>query len=757
MRFTRFLLLAGIVGFALPLTSLGQAQTPKQQLSEIPTNVLNVIDRSADVGPKNPSTILHVSVSLPYQDDGAIQAFANSVSDPKSPNYRHFITPEEVGQRFGLPSGSVQKVADYLTQNGFKINLIAKNHLSILADCTVKQAEQAFSTTIREYRALLNNEPGNPNFFAFSKRLSIPMSIAPFVSNITGLESFTKPQLRSTLTPTQTRVLYNLSPMYNGGSQGQGRTIAISNFDGYRLSNVPLYYSQYGLPTPSGGAGSNITVVTVSGGAGSGTPGAEGDLDIQMVLGMAPLCNFRIYDGGGSDLIGVLTAEVNDNASDVISESYGWNISASTATAAHNLHLSMTAQGITYMAASGDSGTTLEPYSYPDYDPEVLMVGGSSASVNTSGTRISEVGWNSGGGGWSTNTASFNVLPSWQHGTGVPTTINHRLVPDVALHASGTQTSSGGAYSFYFNGSIQSGYIGTSFASPVYAGSLGVSEQSIIAQGGLPANGAGKRRFGRIQDLFYSQNMRSDVWLDITSGQNGKLPNGATSVAGAGWDYVTGLGVINFNTFVTTQVSTSPDFSITASPASQSVVQGSGTSYTTTTTALNGFAGSVGLTVAGLPTGATGSFSPTSITGGGSSALSVTTATSTPTGTYTLTVTGTSGTLTHSTTVTLVVNSVTPPGFTISASPSSRTVTRPSSATYTISIGSVNGFSGAVTLSATGQPNGVTFSPATVTGSGTSTMTLTSKRRNSAGTYTITVKGTSGSTSHTTTVTLVLH
>src|SRR6185312_12984625 len=159
-----------------------------------------------------------------------------------------------------------------------KITLVAKNHLSILADCTVQQAQQAFSTSIHEYRTLYTNEPGNSHFFAFSTRPSVPMSIAPFVADITGLESFTKPQPRSTLTPTQTRVLYNLAPMYNGGSQGQGRTIAISNFDGYRLTNVPLYYSQYGLPTPTGGVGSNITVVTVSGGAGSGTPSAEGDL-----------------------------------------------------------------------------------------------------------------------------------------------------------------------------------------------------------------------------------------------------------------------------------------------------------------------------------------------------------------------------------------------------------------------------------------------------------------------------------------------
>lgn len=524
-----------------------------------------LVSQSTDLGHSNPQRLLHVSISLALADAVGLEAFGDSVSNPNSPDYRQFITPEEVGRRFGVSPVQVRKVVDYLTASGFKIKEIGANRMTILADCTVAQAEAAFKTTIHDFNSAVQSPPSSQAYdfrterhFSFTRPLTLPAALDDLVIDVTGLEDFTRPQPRL-LNPTQTRGLYNLATMYSGGNQGQGRTIAISNFDGYRLTNVPLYYSQYGLPAPAGGAGSNITVKTISGGAGSGTPQGEGDLDIQMVLGMAPLCNFVIYDGGASDLIGVLTQEVNDNSADVISESYGWNLPASTATSAHNLHLSMTAQGITYMAASGDSGTTLEPYSYPDYEPEVLQVGGTIATVNGSNQRTSEVGWSlsggqGGGGGWSTNTATFNVLPSWQHGTGVPTTINKRLVPDVALNAAG---SGSGAYTFYLNGSLQSGYVGTSFASPVFAGSLGVAEQSIIAQGGLPANGAGKRRFGRIQDLIYSQNGRSDVWFDITSGNIGTLPNGSAANAGPGWDFVSGFGAMNFGAFVATQVSVS--------------------------------------------------------------------------------------------------------------------------------------------------------------------------------------------------------
>jgi hypothetical protein len=103
-----------------------------------------------------------------------------------------------------------------------------------------------------------------------------------------------------------------------------------------------------------------------------------------------------------------------------------------------------------------------------------------------------------------------------------------------------------------------------------------------------------------------------------------------------------------------------PTFVLGASPTSQTVVRGNATSYTVTATPAGGFTGTVALSVSGLPTGASGTFAPTSIAGGaGSSVLTVTTTTSATTGSKTFTITGTSGTLTRTTTATLVVN--TPP------------------------------------------------------------------------------------------------
>ena len=722
--------------------------------SKLHKDVLGVVHRSLKVGHTDSKKLLHVAVSLPYGNPAGMQAFVDSVSNPKSPNYRHYITPDEVGARYGLSTDKVTAVTDYLKSQGIKVSLVSKNHLSILADCTVDQAEKAFATTINDYQVQDPSEHGNGHYYAYSTAPKLPDGISAYVSDVSGLESFTKPHHQA-LTPDQARTLYGVAPMYNAGMQGQGRTVAISNWDGYRKTNVPLYYSHFSLPTPVGGVGSNITYVSIDGANGNtAAVGAEGDLDIQMVLGMAPLCNFYVYDNAGqSDLIGVLTREVNDNLADVISESYGWSVDATTASAAHNLHLSMSAQGITYMCASGDSGTSIEPYSYPTWDGEVLMVGGTVATVDASGNRTSEVGWSGSGGGWSTNSATFNVLPSWQHGTGVPVGNNHRLSPDVGFHAAGP-----GAYQFYLNGSLSSGYIGTSFACPVVAGSLAVAEQQIIANGGLPANGAGKRRFGRIQDLFYSQNGNPSIWFDITSGNNGTLPDSTSSSAHAGWDFVTGWGAINWNAFVASQSGPpTPDFSMNTTPSSRTITAGGNTTFATSTAAINGYSGTIAFSVTGVPSGATANFSPTSVAVGGGSTLNFTSGTA-ATGTYNLTISGTDGTITHTNSVQVVINPVVVPNFTISAAPSSRSIRHGKSTTYTVTVTGQNGFSGAVVLSATGMGGGetVTFAPTSINSSGTSTMTVKTTNTATRGTFTLTIKGVNGSLSHTTTVSLTV-
>jgi hypothetical protein len=204
----------------------------------------------------------------------------------------------------------------------------------------------------------------------------------------------------------------------------------------------------------------------------------------------------------------------------------------------------------------------------------------------------------------------------------------------------------------------------------------------------------------------------------------------------------------------TRTITVQPDFSLTATPASRTIVQGAGTTYTATVTGTTGFSGTVSLSVSGLPAGASASFSPASISTSGSSSLSASTSTSTPPGSYPLTVTATSGSLTHTIGVTLVVSA----DFSVSVTPSNVTVARGSSANYTVTVSPGTGFAGTVSLSVSGLPRraSVTFSPASIATSGSSTLHVSTNRKSPSGTFTMTISAASGGVTHTAQVKLTL-
>src|SRR6185295_10629791 len=95
---------------------------------------------------------------------------------------------------------------------------------------------------------------------------------------------------------------------------------------------------------------------------------------------------------------------------------------------------------------------------------------------------------------------------------------------------------------------------------------------------------------------------------------------------------------------------------LSATPNSQTSLAGGTTSYTVTVAPQNGFTGTVDFAVTGLPTGATATFSPASVTGSGATTLGVTTDTSIQAGTYPLVITGTNGPVTRTANVTLVLS-----------------------------------------------------------------------------------------------------
>src|SRR5271165_4758869 len=210
------------------------------------------------------------------------------------------------------------------------------------------------------------------------------------------------------------------------------------------------------------------------------------------------------------------------------------------------------------------------------------------------------------------------------------------------------------------------------------------------------------------------------------------------------------------------QVSGTPNFTLSASPASLSVQQGNQGTSTITTTVSGGFNSAISLSASGTPSGTTVSFNPNPIPapGSGNSTMTITVGSSTPVGTYPITVTGNGGGIQQTTTVTLTVTAGAQPNFTISASPASLTIQQGHQGTSTITTAISGGFNSAISLSASGAPSGTTvsFNPTQIPapGAGTSTMTITVGSSTPTGTYPITVTGNGGGTQHNTTVTLTV-
>lgn len=206
----------------------------------------------------------------------------------------------------------------------------------------------------------------------------------------------------------------------------------------------------------------------------------------------------------------------------------------------------------------------------------------------------------------------------------------------------------------------------------------------------------------------------------------------------------------------TITVNPAPDFSISASPSSQSTAQGGNAPYTVSIGALNGFTDTVNFSVSGLPSGASASFVPASVAGSGSSTLTVTTSASTPVGSYTLNIMGATAKLSHSVSVTLNVNSA--GDFALSASPTTLQISRGGTGSDTVTVSALQGFSGTVSLSLGGLPGrtSASWNPSTVAGSGSSVLTIRVNKPARSGTYNLTITGTSGNLVHSIPLTLVV-
>lgn len=364
--------------------------------------------------------------------------------------------------------------------------------------------------------------------------------------------------------PQQIKQAYSFDQISfnNGAVQGDGSGQTIAIVDAYNQPNIggdlQAFDSAYGLPAPP-----NFVVLNQSGGttlpANNTSWGVEESLDVEWAHAIAPGANILLVEASSdnySDLVAAANYARTQPGVSVVSISWGSTEFAGETAYDSDFTTPSGHEGVTFVAAAGDNGTV----EYPAASPNVLTVGGTQLSLNTSGNYGSETAWSSGGGGIST----YETQPSYQHGV-VTQTSARRAVPDVAYNAS---TASG--YSIYdsygYDGWTQ-GY-GTSAAAPQWAALIAIADQGRALQGKGSLDGGS-------QTLPALYQLPKGDFHDVTSGGNGSYS------AGPGYDLVTGRGSPIANLVVAGLVaqgsSENPPWVASPANASSSTVTGTAT------------------------------------------------------------------------------------------------------------------------------------------------------------------------------------
>jgi subtilase family serine protease len=739
-----------IVALLSVVTVVCQAQSQPPLTRHVRDAVAN--GEARYLGRLTPTQNLRIVLVLPLRNQAALDTFLRDLSDRASPSYRHFLTVEEFTAQYGPTEEDYDAVIHFATANGLTVVGTSRNHLNIDVTGSVANIERALSVRMGLYM----HPTENRTFYSLDREPTPNLSVRLW--HISGLDNYSIPHPaglhrnqsvnRNATTgsgPSASFLGSDMRAAYYGGSlTGSGQSLGLLEYYGTDLTDLDTYYKN--------AKQTNNVPITLLSTDGTSTScvypscdDTEQTIDMTQALGMAPgLSSLVVYVGSSDSAIFNAMATASPlNAQ--LSSSWTW--SPADPSTDNPYFEEFAAQGQNLFQAAGDSGAwTSGSEIYPADDVYLTSVGGTDLETSSAGGPwSSETAWVDGGGGVSPDKYA---IPSWQTAAAASCSScskTYRNGPDVSANAN---------FTYYVCADQQActanEYGGTSFAAPLWAGYLAlVNEQSVSN---------GNKTVGFINPSLYTIGAGSSYdsdFHDITSGSNGYSATTGYDLA-TGWGSPNGAGLI---AALAGSSSSSPGFSLSASPSSVSVVQGSSGTSTITSAVTGGFDSAIALTASGQPTGVTVSFSPASITGAGTSTMTLTVASTAATGTYSITVTGTSGSTTETTTVSLkVTSSGATPSFTVSASPSSITVPRRSSGTSTITTAVSGGFDSAISLSASGGGSGlsVSFSPSSIAapGSGTSTMTVSASRGASRGTHTITITATGGGITHTTTVTV---
>jgi len=548
----------------------------------------------------------HLSISLRVADEDGLTALLRDQQDPSSPYYHRWLTPEEYGDRFGLPQAKYTRIIDWLAAEGFEVTRYP-NRLFVEAVGNVRQVRSLLGIQLR------NATHNGKSFRSHAEDAVLPDDIAPHIAKIGGLDTRTLLRHRATVTYSGTklevlgagdlRTLYDI-PSSSAGAAGltvavlgtqegtarsatsmpaapwvQPNAQAIQTYFTTQ-SGATATYNPIGLPNPDNDfdtTGSNSEFELDVEMQSVGAPNAH---QIDLVLSPASV----VLQAGAQYIVNTLRNVTVVSMSFGLCESdevlSGGAITDPTSDAflfQHTVRQGL-AEGQTWFSASGDSGAdgcndqnsgTNNGYGggnataeFPCSLPEIVCVGGTMfngrGSWSSSGDLtgyVPEVVCNEGANGVAAGGGQSMLFtkPTWQQGVGSKASDGRRDLPDISLTAaSGTPgvvvyTCGGTGQDACTSGFTPTGsgvVGGTSVSSPLAAGFFASVAHDVGCTQGM----------GDIHSTLYAlgaaqQDGGAAPFHDITSGNNSfsdpsnKAITGFT--AGPGYDLASGWGSLD--------------------------------------------------------------------------------------------------------------------------------------------------------------------------------------------------------------------
>jgi subtilase family serine protease len=474
----------------------------------------------------NPTAISHVVVALPLHDESKLDAFLAAVSDPSSPQYHRFITPEQFAQRYGPRENDLEAVAAEMKRAGFKSVSIGAQ--AVMADAARSTIARYFGTSLDEAR--FPTRDGDVVEAVARSPLTLTPLLRSLGARVMGLEGIppatkfsSQHELPAALDPHNFKGPYG--PYATPDFRQAYRFPSVPDLDGHGVTmavviDVPVnasdvqYYAQYFI-----GHSFNLTQIAVDGGGHwSAQAAGEATLDAEQTLGMAPGASellfhlgslefTKIYDGYNAAFKTHKVAVVNSSF-DGCEADFASNSGMNLLKMFDSLFKAGLAVGMTWVASSGDQAALGCPQNvftkfgveWPASDPYVLAVGGTNLTTSyTQGSNDAIYGSESefyeplGGGAYWGSGGGYSKLyarPSWQRGFNPK---SGRGVPDVSLQMGGEGFSGYGCSAVRCNANDSSDFereagkwflsIGTSESSPDFVGLIALRVERHGKQG----------------------------------------------------------------------------------------------------------------------------------------------------------------------------------------------------------------------------------------------------------------------------------